>query len=57
MSFTTNKACVLARGGFGNPPKTDTPQKRFCPIYERDEGESKPVAYEGASCEYYEAAE
>jgi hypothetical protein len=41
------------------PPWADSPYKSYCQIYERDEGESKPrpVAYEGASCEYYEAAE
>jgi hypothetical protein len=62
MSFATNKACqtcMFAHSEYGNPSKAYTPQKCNCQIYERDDLGDKPddVAFEGASCEYYEAAE
>jgi hypothetical protein len=59
FAFATNKACqtcLFAHGEYGNPPKSYTPRKCYCQIYDYDEGEDKPraIAYDGAPCEYYE---
>lgn len=50
------RACKTCRFARGAPPFEDAPEKAYCMIYSRDEGEAKPdeVYYEGADCEYYE---
>lgn len=47
------KTCVFSKGA---PPFEDGPEKAYCLIYSRDEGEAKPpeVYYDGEECEYYE---
>lgn len=47
------KTCLFSQG---KPPFEDGPEKIYCRIYSRDEGEQKPpeVYYEGAECEYHE---
>lgn len=50
------KMCKTCRFAHGKPPFEDAPEKRYCMIFSRDDGEQKPpdVYYEGAECEYYE---
>lgn len=50
------KYCKTCRFSHGQPPFEDLPEKAYCMIYSKDEGEAKPpnVYYEGAECEYYE---
>lgn len=49
------KACRSCRFAKGEPPFEDAPEKAYCMIYSRDEGEAKPpeVYYDGKQCEYY----
>lgn len=50
------KMCMTCRFAHGKPPFEDAPEKSYCMIFSRDDGEQKPpdVYYEGADCEYYE---
>lgn len=50
------KYCKTCRFSHGKPPFEDAPEKSYCMIYSKDDGERKPpeVYYEGAKCEYYE---
>ena len=50
------KACKTCRFSKGKPPFEDAPEKAYCMIYSRDDGEEKPdnVYYHGGKCEYYE---
>lgn len=49
------KWCQTCRFSKGKPPFEDAPEKAYCIIYSRDEGEEKPpeVYYDGEKCEYY----
>lgn len=49
------KKCKTCRFSHGDPPFEDAPEKMYCMIFSRDEGEQKPpeVYYEGADCDYY----
>lgn len=49
------KWCKSCRFAHGNPPFEDLPEKAYCQIYTRADGEAKPpeVYYDGAKCEYY----
>lgn len=49
------KFCQTCRFSRGKPPFEDAPEKAYCMIYSRDEGETKPpeVYYDGAECEFY----
>jgi hypothetical protein len=55
--FATNKVCQTCTFAHGEPPWADSPNKNYCVIYGRNEGEGKPddVSFDGADCEYYEA--
>lgn len=48
--------CRSCRFSKGKPPFEDGPEKAYCMIYSREEGEAKPedVYYDGARCDYYE---
>lgn len=48
--------CRSCRFANGQPPFEDGPEKAYCMIYSRAEGEAKPedVYYDGARCDYYE---
>jgi hypothetical protein len=50
------RACRTCRFSHGKPPFEDMPEKAYCMIFSRDEGEAKPpeVYYEGEDCEFYE---
>lgn len=50
------RMCKTCRFAHGDPPFEDMPEKSYCMIYSRANGEQKPheVYYEGAECEYYE---
>lgn len=50
------KKCRTCRFSHGKPPFEDAPEKKYCMIYSRDEGEQKPpsVYFDGGDCEYYE---
>lgn len=50
------RACKTCLFSHGNPPFEDAPEKKYCMIYSRDEGEQKPpeVYFDGEDCEYYE---
>lgn len=50
------KMCMTCRFAHGKPPFEDAPEKAYCMIYSRDEGEQKPdeVYHNGGKCEYYE---
>lgn len=46
------KSCVFSKG---TSPFEDSPMKKYCMIYTRETGRSKPdpVYFEGARCDYY----
>lgn len=48
------KSCWFSQG---NPPFEDSPEKPYCVMYSKEDGQRKPhdVYYEGKDCEYYEA--
>jgi hypothetical protein len=48
--------CRTCRFSRGEPPFEDAPEKAYCMIFSRDEGEAKPpeVYYDGEECEFYE---
>jgi hypothetical protein len=50
------KQCKSCRFSHGKPPFEDAPEKSYCMIYSRDDGEQKPddVYYHGGDCEFYE---
>jgi hypothetical protein len=50
------RACKTCRFSRGEPPFEDGPEKAYCMIFSRDEGEAKPpeVYYDGEDCEFYE---
>lgn len=50
------KQCKTCRFSHGKPPFEDTPEKSYCMIYSKEDGERKPpeVYYDGADCEFYE---
>lgn len=49
------KQCRSCRFAHGEPPFADGPEKAYCMIYSREEGEAKPpeVYYDGQKCEFY----
>ena len=50
------KMCRTCRFSHGEPPFEDAPDKAYCMIYSREDGEQKPdeVYHHGGKCEYYE---
>lgn len=50
------KTCIFSKG---EPPFEDSPMKRYCMIYTRESGRSKPesVYFNGAKCEYHNTGE
>lgn len=50
------KMCKTCRFSRGDPPFEDRPEKAYCMIYSRADGEEKPaeVYYDGGDCLYYE---
>lgn len=49
------KYCKTCRFSRGKPPFEDSPEKIYCMIYSREDGDQKPheVYYEGQPCEHY----
>lgn len=49
-------ACRTCRFSHGDSPFENAPEKSYCMIYSRENGEQKPpdVYYDGAECEYYD---
>ena len=47
------RTCLFSHG---EPPFEDLPEKAYCKIYSKDEGEGKPpeVYFDGEECEFYE---
>ena len=48
--------CRSCRFAHGPAPFADTPEKAYCLIYRREDGQIKPnsVSYEGQPCKFYE---
>lgn len=51
------RACRSCRFSHGDPPFEDSPEKAYCRIYSRDEGEQKPpeIYYDGKDCPHWAA--
>ena len=49
------KMCKTCRFSRGKPPFEDAPEKKYCMIFSRDEGEQKPpeVYFDGEDCDFY----
>lgn len=49
-------SCQTCMFAHGKPPFEDLPNKAYCMIYSKDDGEAKPpeVYYDGEECEFYE---
>lgn len=47
--------CKTCRFSQGKPPFEDAPDKSYCMIYSKDEGEMKPkeVYFDGEECDFY----